>query len=661
MNITVNRNQHIVTLLAFFLAIAVLSCQNKGDVPEQRSADRRELTACAIKTAIEIEPKDVSTSAEDGGYGFEKIAETQGFKTYTFTEEDLKYFGEPEATKGGVLVEITPRFPATMRTEGKNSNYLENSVFGQMLYEGLLDIHPVTLEFIPSLASHWKISDDKMKYTFRINPDARWSDGKEVTAEDIIATYDLRMDETILAPSSQLVFGKMKRPVAESKYIVSVECRELNWRNFLYFSGMEIFPAHYIKGLSGTDYLKEYQLKALPGTGPYTILEEDIKNQLSYAVTRRLDYWDGDNPVKRYQYNFDKIKFIVVKDNRSLEWEKFKKGEQDYFDIRQSRRWAEETNSEAFQKGWIQKRKIYSEKPAGTKGYAFNMRKWPFNDRRIRLAFCYLLNRKKLNEELFFNDCLLQDSVYAGSVYENPDNEKIRYNPEKAVELLAEAGFKQRNNEGWLVNDEGKVLRIEFGIPKVIEYRVTPYQQMLKEYGIDLQIQFIDENALWKIMMERNFTLMYENWGGLIFPNPETTFHSKLANKDNNNNIFGFADPRVDELLDRYDQEFEQSERVKILREIDGIVADTRPSLWTFYRYDTIAFWNKFSHPDYLAERYIGDYRSIYKLWWFDKDKLVKLEEAMKNKSDLDSGEVEVRYWKDFQVAIDNELSKTEK
>jgi microcin C transport system substrate-binding protein len=129
---------------------------------------------------------DPSISAEDGGNGFEKIAESIGYQTADFTDEDLKYFGDPKAVKGGTLRDKGTRYPATLRTFGKESNYVENATIKKLCYEPLLERHPLTFEpTVPRLASHWKISDDKKKFWFRINPDARWSDGRRVTADDV--------------------------------------------------------------------------------------------------------------------------------------------------------------------------------------------------------------------------------------------------------------------------------------------------------------------------------------------------------------------------------------------------------------------------------------------------------------------------------------------
>ena len=189
---------------------------------------------------------DPSVSAEDGGNGFEKIAESLGYVTSEYSEEDLKYFGDSNAKKGGTLRDKGTRYPATLRTFGKESNYLENSIIEQLVYEPLLELDPLTWEpTVPRLASHWKISDDKKKFWFRINPDARWSDGRRVTADDVLATWFLRMDETNLDPSQQVSYGKFEEPLAESMYIVSVISKDVEWRNFQIFAGIQAIQTKY--------------------------------------------------------------------------------------------------------------------------------------------------------------------------------------------------------------------------------------------------------------------------------------------------------------------------------------------------------------------------------------------------------------------------------
>ena len=602
----------------------------------------------------EIFKKDLDVPAELGGYGFEKIYSELGYTTYAWSEVvDKTYFGDPNAKKGGTLNYIHSLFPRTMRIIGQNSSQVLNSrTISALCYEGLLSQHPITLDFIPSLASHWFISDDKMHFKFRINPDARWWDGNPVTADDVIATWDLRMDETILSPSEQMTYGKFERPVAESKYIVSVRANSISWRNFLYFASMPLHPNHILKDLDGTAFLEEYAFSVIPGTGPYIIDEKNIKNQESYIFDRRADYWASESPFNRYKYNFDKIKVSAVKDNDALQYEKFKKGEQDLFNVNRSRRWIEETDFEATQKGWMKKQRIFSEKPAGTSGYYFNMRKWPFDDKNVRYAFCYLYDREKMNKEMYYNEYGMMNSLYSGTVYENPDNNPFEYNPEKAIQLLKASGYTKRNDDGWIVQEEtGKILSFEIAIQKTSAYMVTPVQQMMKEYGIDMQIKFMDYNTMIKNVNARNFNICVLAYSGLIFPNPEGSLRSELADQNDNNNVWGFKSDRVDKLLDEYDICFDQKRRIEIIQEIDGIFGEVHPIAFSIARnYSRMMWWDKFSYPEWMLSRYVGEYWDAFYYWWIDDQKVNQLSDAMKSGKELPKVSIDMKYWPEYLV-----------
>jgi microcin C transport system substrate-binding protein len=624
--------------LLIFITLMFISCGG-GD---NKSVSKK--TPQPIRTN-----KDLTTSAEDGGYGFEDLASGLGYQTYKWDKKiDKTYFGDPKAKKGGTLNYIHSLFPRTMRVIGQNSSQVLNSrTIEALCYEGLLGQHPTTLDFIPRLASHWLISEDKMLFKFRINPDARWWDGNPVTAEDVIATWDLRMDETILSPSEQITYGKFERPIAESQYIVSVKAKSVNWRNFLYFSIMPLHPSHILKDLDGTAFLEEYTFSVIPGTGPYIINENNIKNQESYTFDRRDDYWDKDSPFNRYKFNFDRVKVSAIKDNDALQYEKFKKREQDIFNVNRSRRWIEETDFEATQKGWMKKQRVFSEKPAGTSGYYFNMRQWPFDDKRVRYAFCYLYDREKMNREMYYNEYGMMNSLYSGTVYENQSNNPFKYNPEKAIELLNEAGYTQRNKNGWLVHEKtGKVLSFEIVIQKTSEYMVTPVQQMLKEYGLDMQIKFMDYNTMIKNVNARKFNVCLLAYSGLIYPNPEGSLRSELADQNDNNNVWGFKSDRVDELLDEYDICFDQKRRIEIIQEIDGLFSDTHPIAFSIARnYSRMMWWDKFGYPEWMLSRYVGEFWDAFYYWWVDDAKEKTLELAMEQENKLPLLPIDMKYW----------------
>ena len=143
------------------------------------------------------------------------------------TNSSFDLIGDPRAVKGGVFREGIPDFPATLRYIGPNLS-VWNAMLNGFVYEALLGMDPITLEDIPVLATHWQISPDKMTFRFRIDPNARFSDGEPVTSEDVVASWKLFTDKTVQDPFRNAEGREFEQPVAESKYIVSVKAKELS-------------------------------------------------------------------------------------------------------------------------------------------------------------------------------------------------------------------------------------------------------------------------------------------------------------------------------------------------------------------------------------------------------------------------------------------------
>src|SRR5688572_8865549 len=192
--------------------------------PSNASTDKNDYPVFPNKDA----GADPSVPAEQGGRGFTG----EGWETNT----DYDLIGDPRAVKGGVLRQaMMTDFPATLRYYGPNVSAW-NLYLNELVYEGLLYLHPTTLEYIPGLATHWQISQDRRTFRFRLNPNARWSDGMPVVADDVVASWRLAVDKSLQDPARNLTYEKFEPPVAESKYIVSVRAKTNNWQNFLYFS-----------------------------------------------------------------------------------------------------------------------------------------------------------------------------------------------------------------------------------------------------------------------------------------------------------------------------------------------------------------------------------------------------------------------------------------
>jgi len=594
------------------------------------------------------EGADPSVGAEAGGRGFTG----EGWTTNT----DFDLIGDPHAVKGGTLRQaMMTDFPTTLRYRGPNVTAW-NQMLHSMVYETLLGLHPTSLEYIPGLATHWQISEDQRTFRFRINPNARWSDGSPVVAEDVVATWKLNVDASLQDPGAMVIFSNFDEPVAESRYIVSVRAQTEDWQNFLNFSNaLYIYPAHAIEGMKGEDYIRDYNYTMLPGSGPYLVREEDIDRGNMLTIRHRDDYWGEGSRASVGLSNFDAIEQVVVRD-RNLEFEMFKRGDIDYYYVQRASRWVEELDYENIQRGLNQKRKIFNHNPQGIQGIAMNTRRAPFDDIRVRKALRHLFNREAMIENLMYNEYEMMDSIYPGSIYENPNNERIRYDPEEAIRLLGEAGWNSTDANGRLTRN-GTPLSLEITYyDQSSERFLTIFQEDLRRVGITLNLRLVTWETLIKLLDERSFDMVTIAYTGSTFPGPEAVWLSRLADEDNSNNVTGFRDERVDEIIAEYKTAFDLQHRIRLLQELDNIVTNSHHWIleWTA-PYHRVVYWNKFGQPRGILSR-IGDYRDIPLMWWIDPERGRQLSTALGDSSvQLEVGPTEERYWLEFARAEEEE------
>lgn len=551
--------------------------------------------------------------------------------------------GDPRAKKGGSFKQAFTNFPATTRPLGKNTD-ASTATIESLVYQTLIGINSSPFYAVPGLASHWSEGADKMSFFFKIDPDASWSDGKPVVAQDVVSTWRLRTSTGIQDPRQNAMWLKFYEPLALADDVVMIKAKEPGWRNLINISGMSILPDHVIGEMSGEEFLKKHNWNMVTGSGPYMFDELDKPKKLS--LVRRKDFWGSNKRQYLGLYNFDKIINIYVEDQEII-WEKFKKGEFDFMPIYRSQRWVKGTDFDKVQKGWIKKLKVFNRKPRGTQGFDFNLRKPPFNDIRVRKAFAYLWNRGLLMEKLMFNEYDYMDSFFQNAAYMGKNIPKVRYNPQKAIELLKEAGY-ERNSMG-LLEKNGIPLKISFQyVGKWSEKFYTIYQEDLKKVGIQLDIKEVTWATKLKNIGDFNFRLSSGAFTAMAFPNPRSTFHSSFADKKNSYNRWGIKNDRIDKLLDLYDAEYNAQKRNEYLAEMDDILTQEYLKAFDWYApAERLVFWNKFGYPPgVLNKTSSGDYRDAVILWWYDEDKAQRLERAISTTGEsLDTGPVDVKFW----------------
>ncbi len=643
-------------ILATTFAISTAGCGKKRD--RSGSSDAKAIT---LPKKFNTPPgADPSVSAELGGNGFEKIAADSGWQTSAFTAEELNYVVDTTAQKGGTVTFGLTDFPATFRDFGKDGNSETSTYLSGMTHMALIGTNPLTLGFLPSLASHWKVGADSQTYFFRLNPNARFHDGAPVTTEDVIATYNLYSDSTILDPYQNSLMAEYDKPVALSKYVFSVRSKTKIWKNMLYFGLTKILPAHEImpngKMITGAEFLKKYQYELPVGNGPYTVLASDVRKGKELQLTRVEDWWAKDEPANLGQYNFNKIRIVFVEDE-NLRLQKFKKGETDFYIVGRALWWKEEFNDDPIQRGIMQKRRVYTDEPQGVQGIAFNTRKEPFNDPKVRLAFVYLFNREKLLEKLMFNQYTIMDSYYPNSPFEHPGNPQFRYNPEKAMQLLAEAGYTTKNAQGILVKN-GQPLSIDMPIDKSFERIITPVQEDLKKAGIQLNLRIVDAVTGFQMAMDRNFSLRQQSWTGTLWPNPYNVWHSSLADKKNTNNITGFKNSRVDQLIDMEKTEFDPAKRSKIMQQIDSILMESNHYALMWYGpYTRVVYWNYLNQPKFYLSK-VGDWKDVAQYWWDNPENRAEVLKGRTDKSvKMEVGPTDIMFWPDFKKQHPNGIA----
>lgn len=530
----------------------------------------------------------------------------------------------PDAYAGGEFSVYAGQYPKSL------NYYLDTTVSSSRifsaLYETLLGQNGIDLKFEPNLASSWSLSDDKLTMTFHIDERARWSDGVPVTALDVAWTFATILDPKNLTGPNKIALERFNPPEIIDEHTIRFTAKEAHWQNLLALSSLEILPKHAFERKDFNKINFEFPVVS----GPYRIKE--IKEGRYVILERRDDWWQRSFPGARGVANFARIKHVFMGERENA-FEAFKTGKIDYFPIYTANRWAVDAQGEAYDKNWIVKQKIYNHEPVGFQGFAMNLRRKIFSDKRVRLALAHLLDRKKMNSTLMHNAYFLHQCYFEG-LYDDKHpcpGPRIDFDKDKARKLLAEAGWTVNKATGLLEKD-GQQFVINFLTrDSSTDKFLVIYSEDLKDVGIQLSIIKKDWAAWIKDMDEYNFDMTWAAWGASLFNDPEPMWLSTEAGRPSGQNITGYRNKEVDKLIIAQRTEFDVQKRNDILRRIDAIITQDIPYilLWNI-NYVRLLYWNKFGMPPTVLGKY-SDEAGAFSYWWFDEDQAADLDYAMKN------------------------------
>ncbi|WFU16275.1 extracellular solute-binding protein [Bradyrhizobium sp. CB3481] len=498
--------------------------------------------------------------------------------------------------------------------------------------------------------------DDFSYVIYRLNPAARWHDGKPVTPEDVIFSFDA---------------FKANSPMYNAYYRHIVKCEKSGDREVKFVFDMPgnrelpsiagevpVLPRHWWEGTDAQGRKRDVTATTLEiplGSGPYRIKE--FVAARSVVLERVADYWGKDIPVNVGQNNFDEIRYEFFRDD-SVGREAFKADQLDWFAERSGKQWSTAYDFPAVTEKRVIKEKFTNSASGRMQGFGLNLRRPLFADVRVRRAFNYAYDWETSDRLLSngeYHRCgsyfdgipefmatgvpegaelkileTIRDKVPAElftTPYKNPvggNEEASRANLREAARLLKEAGFENRDRK--LVDPSGKPVSVEFlcGDPGD-ERGVLFYKPYLERLGMTVSIRTVDSVQYQNRLRSFDFDVTTTVWGQSLSPGNEQRdfFGSDAADRPGSRNRPGIKNPAVDALIERIIFAKDRADLVAACKALDRVL------LWNCYvvpqfaaGFERAARWDRLSRPDPLPKYGVTGFPN---LWWWDAEKAAKI------------------------------------
>lgn len=489
------------------------------------------------------------------------------------------------------------------------------------------------------LAESIELPKDRSWVIFNLRPEAKWHDGKPVTADDVDFSFNILMKEG--SPFYRYYYQNVDKveklgPRSIKFSFKPGENRELP----LIIGQLQIIPKHYWQD---KDFSKT-TLDAPLGSGPYKIKSFDAGRTITYE--RVKDYWGKDIPVNKGRYNFDEIRYDYYRD-ATVALQAFKAGEYDYREENSSKAWATGYDFPAVKDGAVVVKTFTHNRSSGMQGFAFNTRRDLFKDKRVREALGYAFDFEWANTNLFYGQYKRTQSYFDNSelaatglpdkdelallepirgkipdevftkAYKAPrsdDKGGIRTNLRMAGKLLRDAGWVVK--DGKRVNAKtGQPLEFELLLASPLFERIAlSMDQNLKRLGITMHIRTVDSAQYINRLQDFDFDMIVAVWGQSQSPGNEQRgfWGSHAATTKGSRNFVGIQDTAIDQLIEKLIAAPDRKALVTATRALDRVL------LWNHFvipqwhlSYDRLAYRNVFAQP-----KVIPDSGTQFMTWW---------------------------------------------
>ena len=483
-----------------------------------------------------------------------------------------------------------------------------------LVLEPLVRLSLTNLEPEPALAQSFAKNALHTEFDFELDPHAHFSDGTPVTAEDVLFTWDSIHKPENRTQAFASLFSSIRSCQVISAHKVRFFADKPVADGFALFESFLILPKrHFSNKVFHRDFNESYI-----GSGPYIF--DKVEWGKSISLKANPNYWARKRADKQSRFLIQRVEFQIQTEPALLN-EMLLKDEIDYLYYLSAKSWAKDTIGPLFSEHQINKMEVKNQNPFAVAGIAWNMRKPLFSDPKVRKALGLLFDRQRLIKDLFYDQYQLSAGIAPiRSEYHHPDNNPLHYDPQAAVQLLFQAGWKKNSHGVLEKGDTPFTFEILTGNPPAAKH-LAIYQEDLKKVGIQASIRIVDWSSYLRLRSQGNFdALDFSRNRNFQMNDLETTWHSS-GSKDPSGNITGFSDPAVDSLLEQLRRPLPQKKKSEVIRRLDKLISEAYPIAFSWEPTSTrIAYWNRYSFkkPGYLPfSRWIN----VFHFWkWAPKD-----------------------------------------